>query len=102
MTPNPPANAMPAPPVRVSVDDWVDGAEVLRLGQQGAQVADLADVRHLMSRDQLAHLEQGRFPPARVRDRALPLALAPTMQQVHCAAPDASEVRERFVQRTVQ
>src|SRR5690348_16855464 len=56
-----------------------DGAEVLGLVQQGAQVAELGDVAHLVPRHQAAHLDQRHLAAPRVVDLAIPLRLAPAV-----------------------
>src|SRR6266446_363691 len=54
----------------------VERAEVLWFREQRAQVADLADMPHLVSRHQAADLEQRHLTAARVGDGAIPLRLA--------------------------
>src|SRR5947207_6457315 len=73
-------------------------AELLRLRQERAQVADLPDVAHLVPGNHPAQLEQGHPASARVVDRALPLRLAPAVEQVDGPPTDASQVLQRFLQ----
>src|SRR5256885_191767 len=79
-----------------------DRAQVLRLGQQGAQVADLGDVPHLVPGHQPANLKQGQVAAARVVDRALPLVPAPAVQEVDRSAADPGEIVESLLQRLAQ
>jgi hypothetical protein len=52
---------------------------------------------HLMSRDELANIQKGHFATPRIVDLALPLALAPAVEQVHSPAPDAGEIFQGFL-----
>src|SRR5438045_204713 len=79
-----------------------DRAQVLRLGQQGAQVADLGDVSHLVPGHQAANLKQSQVAAARVVDRALPLVLAPAVQEVDRSPADTGEIVESLLQRLAQ
>src|SRR5207248_7153918 len=76
--------------------------EVLRFGEQGAEVADLADVAHLVLRDHPAHVEQRQLGTVRVRDAALPFGLAPAMEKVDGAPAHAGEVLQRLLERPGQ
>src|SRR6266576_2669729 len=75
--------------------DW---AEVLRLREQGAEVADLRHVGHLMLRHQPADVEQARLASAWICDGPLPLGRAPTVEQVDRSAADPREVLERLLE----
>jgi len=86
----------------VSVGGRAGGTKVLRLWQQCAQVADLRDMSHLVTRDQLAYLEQRHLAATGVADRAFPLALTPAVQKVDGAPAHAGEVLERLLERAVQ
>src|SRR5438874_5108743 len=79
-----------------------DRAQVLRLGQQGAQVADLGDVPHLVPGHQPANLKESQVAAARVVDRALPLVLAPAVQEVDRTPADPGEIVESLLQRLGQ
>src|SRR5205823_2358854 len=59
----------------------VHRAEVLRLREQRAEVADLPDVPHLVTRDKPAYIEQSHLTASWVGDRAIPLRLAPTVKK---------------------
>src|SRR5207302_1833850 len=69
---------------------------------QGAEVADLGDVRHLVLGDQAANIEQIHLAATRVGDGPLPFGMAPAMEKVDSPPPDASEVLERLLQRLGQ
>src|SRR5258708_3221813 len=86
----------------VSIGRGAGGTEVLRFWQQRAEVSDLSDMSHLMTGDELAHLEQSHLTATRVADRAFPLALAPAVQEVDRTSPHAGEVLERLLERTVE
>src|SRR6202158_2781113 len=57
-----------------------DRTQVLGLGQKHRQVADLRDVRHLVARDQLAHLEERYDPASRIDHGPVTLVLAPAVR----------------------
>src|ERR1700694_1252955 len=83
----------------------VDGrrrTEVLRLGKERAEVADLRDVAHLVLGHQAADLQQRHVSAAWIADGALPLAGTPAVQQVDRPPPDAREILERLLHRARQ
>src|SRR5260370_4630910 len=69
-----------------------DRAQVARLWKEGAQVAELADVAHLVPGHQAADLEQARLAAARVGDRPVPRGLGPAVEKGHPPAPDPRQV----------
>src|SRR3989454_10881917 len=77
-------------------------AQIRSLGEQRAQVADLAYVAHLMPSHQTADLEQRHLAPPRIGDRAVPFRFAPTVEEVDGAAPHPCEILECLLERTVQ
>src|SRR2546430_9870891 len=80
----------------------VHGAEVLGLRQESAEVADLADVPHLVARDEAAHLEQRHHTATWVGDRAVPFGLSPTGEEIHGPAAHPREVLQRLLERPRQ
>src|SRR6266508_2897157 len=78
------------------------GAQVFMLGQEGCEVAYLGDVCHLVARHHPADLEQAERAAARIRDRAVPLVLAPAMKEVDRPPPHPREILQRFLQRSVE
>src|SRR4029077_10174814 len=80
-----------------AVDGRPRRPEVLRLGKERAEVADLRDMTHLVLGHRAADLEQSHVSAARIADRALPLASSPTVQQVHRPPSHARKVLERLL-----
>src|SRR6266852_6524357 len=56
--------------------------EVLRLGKQGAEIADLRDVAHLVPGHHAADVEQRHVGAMGIGDHAFPLGVAPAVEQV--------------------
>src|SRR4029077_7177591 len=74
------------------------GGQLSRIRQQNRQVPDLGDMGDLVARHHPADLEQRDVAGARIPELAVPLVLAPAMEQVDCPSPDASEVLEGFLE----
>src|ERR1700687_1897878 len=77
-------------------------AESMGLGQQDGQVSDLRDVGDLVACDQPAHLQQGDVARARISELALPLVLAPAVQEVDSPAANSGEVLEGLLQGALE
>src|SRR5882672_9025146 len=79
-----------------------DTIEILFLGQQHGQVADLRDMPDLVPRHHPADIEQGGLTAAWIAELAVPLVLAPAVKQVDRPAANAGEVLEGLLQRTLE
>src|SRR5580704_7315927 len=74
------------------------GGQFPRLRQQDGQVPDLGDMGDLVARHHPADLEEGDLARARIPQLAIPLVLAPAVQEVDRPATDPGEVLERFLE----
>ena len=74
----------------------------MRFGKKNRQVADLRDVGHLVLCDHAADVEEGEAAAVRVRDRAVPLVLAPSVEEVDGPAADAGEVLDDLLQAAIE
>src|ERR1700686_5935788 len=75
------------------------GPQLAWLRQQDGQVADLGQVRNLVARHKLAHFQQADVSCAWVFELAVPLRLAPAMEEIDRPPADAGEAFEALLQR---